>query len=113
MGQEPNNLAAIDSLTGYRALRFGKHVELILTDQHSYRSEDPSATPGADDLGARRTSRAWPEEFTEILDAGRAYNGGKPPAGDRSATGRAQLPQGRAAGDHAGRQAEGLVLRDR
>jgi len=79
MGREPNNLAAVDSLIGYRALRFGKNVELILTDQHSYRSEDPSDQPGADNLGADGFPVLWPEEFTEILDAGRAYNGGHPP----------------------------------
>src|SRR5438128_9476044 len=38
LGQEPNNLAAIGSLKGYRALRFGRNVELIVTDQRSYRS---------------------------------------------------------------------------
>jgi alkaline phosphatase D len=79
LGQEPNNLAAIESLTGYRALRFGHNVEIILTDQHSYRSEEPSEMPGADKLGAPDFPLLWPEEFTEILDAGRAYNGGRPP----------------------------------
>ena len=39
--EEPNNLAAIGSLTGYRALRWGRNVELIVTDQRSYRSEEP------------------------------------------------------------------------
>jgi len=28
---------------GYRALRWGRHIELIITDQRSYRSEEPSA----------------------------------------------------------------------
>jgi len=79
LGQEPNNLAAIESLTGYRALRFGRNVEIVLTDQHSYRSEEPSEMPGADKLGAPDFPLLWPEEFTEILDAGRAYNGGRPP----------------------------------
>jgi alkaline phosphatase D len=79
LGQEPNNLAAIESLTAYRTLRFGRHVELLLTDQHSYRSEEPSELPGAADLGSDDFPVLWPEEFTEILDAGRAYNGGHPP----------------------------------
>src|SRR5262249_8133139 len=35
LGQEPNNLAAIQSLRGYRAIRWGKHVELVITDQRS------------------------------------------------------------------------------
>ena len=47
LGQEPNNLAAIESLTGYRALRFGRNVDLIITDQHSYRSEEPTSRPEA------------------------------------------------------------------
>jgi len=79
MGQEPNNLAAVESLTGYRALRFGRNVEVILTDQHSYRSEEPSEMPGAEKLGTPDFPLLWPEEFTEILDAGRAYDGGRPP----------------------------------
>lgn len=39
-GDEVNNRAAVASLTGYRALRWGRHLELIVTDQRSYRSED-------------------------------------------------------------------------
>src|SRR6185369_15997823 len=34
LGVEPNNLIAINSLKGYRALRWGKHLDLIITDQH-------------------------------------------------------------------------------
>ena len=49
-------------------------------------------------FGARRTSpSSCPRRCTEILDAGRAYNGGQPPAtirmGDKDDR---QLPQGRA-----------------
>jgi len=80
LGQEPNNLAAIASLTGYRALRFGRHVELILTDQHSYRSADPLDGPQAAAFDTPDFPVLGPEEVTEILDAGRAYNDGKPPA---------------------------------
>ena len=40
LGDEPNNRTAIASMTGYRAMRFGRHVELILTDFHSYAMED-------------------------------------------------------------------------
>jgi alkaline phosphatase D len=36
LGQEPSNLTAIASLRGYRTLRWGRHVDLIITDQHSY-----------------------------------------------------------------------------
>ena len=83
MGQEPNNLAAVESLTGYRALRFGRHVELILTDQHSYRSEDPFDGPQADAFDLPEFPGFTPDEVTEILDAGRTYAGGKPPASIR------------------------------
>lgn len=79
MGQEPGNLAAVASLTGYRALRFGKNVELILTDLHSYRSEDPYDRPESDPFGSRDFPNFVPQEVTELLDAGRAANGGRPP----------------------------------
>jgi len=36
---EPNNAAAIGAMTIYRSLRWGKHVELVMTDQRSYRSD--------------------------------------------------------------------------
>ncbi|MGZ5987096.1 MAG: alkaline phosphatase D family protein, partial [Caulobacteraceae bacterium] len=88
LGQEPNNLAAIENLTSYRALRFGKNVELILTDQHSYRSEDPSDAPQAGALVTPDFPVLEPEEINQILDPGRAYEGGKPPpvikVGDKS-----------------------------
>jgi alkaline phosphatase D len=45
LGDEPNNLAAINSLIGYRTFRYGKHLDLIITDQHSYRSADPFSDP--------------------------------------------------------------------
>jgi alkaline phosphatase D len=88
LGQEPNNLAAVESLTGYRALRFGRHVELILTDQHSYRSEDPLDGPRGADFDLPDFPYLTPDEVTEILDAGRTYDGGHPPEtiklGDKS-----------------------------
>ena len=36
LGLEPNNLTAIRSLIAYRALRYGQHLDLIITDQHSF-----------------------------------------------------------------------------
>ena len=79
LGQEPNNLAAIASLTGYRALRWGRNVDLIITDQHSYRSEEPTSRPEAAPLSIPAFPDLMPQEAMEILDAGRAYNGGRPP----------------------------------
>ncbi|HEX3888241.1 MAG TPA: alkaline phosphatase D family protein [Phenylobacterium sp.] len=80
LGREPNNLAAIESLTGYRSLRFGRHVEIILTDQHGYRTEDPFDTPQAATVSFKDFPDFTPTEVTEALDAGRAHNGGQPPA---------------------------------
>jgi alkaline phosphatase D len=77
LGDEPNNLAAIASMTAYRAFRYGRHVELILTDHHSFNMEDPSGQPGAEAFNA---ADFFPQEAMEVLDAGRAYDGGNPPA---------------------------------
>ncbi|MGC2660998.1 MAG: alkaline phosphatase D family protein [Bryobacteraceae bacterium] len=79
LGTEPNNLVAIRSLTGYRALRWGRHVELIITDQRSYRSEDLTDRPEARAFSSADFPEMFPEEALEILDAGRSYNGGHPP----------------------------------
>jgi alkaline phosphatase D len=79
LGQEPNNLAAIASLTGYRALRWGRNVDLIITDQHSYRSEEPTGRAEAAALTSGDFPNFMPQEAQEILDAGRAYAGGHAP----------------------------------
>jgi alkaline phosphatase D len=76
LGLEPNNLAAINSLKINRTLRWGAHISLTLTDMHSFAANPPDAdalTPGA---------YRWmtPQEAVEILDSGRAYNNGRPPA---------------------------------
>ena len=57
LGDEPNNLAAINSLIGYRSYRYGKHLDLIITDQHSYRSADPFSDPSLAKLRRRRVRR--------------------------------------------------------
>ena len=81
-GVEPNNVTAVGSLTGYRALRWGKNVELIITDQRSYRSQDPfdRATDTMKFLDNKDFPDMWPDSVMEILDAGRSYNGGNAPA---------------------------------
>jgi alkaline phosphatase D len=76
LGLEPNNLAALGSLTIYRALRWGRHVDLILTDNRSY-------TTGPYDPGPiipQGYRGMLPQEAYEIVDSGRAYGGGNPPA---------------------------------
>jgi alkaline phosphatase D len=90
LGQEPNNLAAVGSLKGYRALRWGRNVELIVTDQRSYRSEEPTDRAEAKTLSSSDFPELLPQEAMEILDAGRAYNGGKPP--DSIPFGSAEIP---------------------
>ena len=77
LGIEPNNLAAINSLIGYRALRYGKHLDLIITDQHSYRSADPFGDPEIGKFGPEFPGML-PEDAAQILDGGRAYNDGSP-----------------------------------
>ena len=79
-GDEPNNRTAVGSMTAYRALRYGRNVELILTDFHSYTMAVPTGRPEANDLDSGDTPFMVPESWVEILDAGRDYAGGKPPA---------------------------------
>jgi len=90
LGQEPNNLTALASLKGYRALRWGRNVELIITDQRSYRSEEPTDRKEAEPFSSDDFPEFLPQEAMEILDAGRAYNGGHAPASIRF--GGAEIP---------------------
>lgn len=79
LGLEENNLAAINSLKIYRAFRYGKNVEMILTDNRSYQSESIFLQS----LYAPFSERELPAESEEILlilDAGKTYNNGNPPA---------------------------------
>ncbi len=84
---EPNSVTAIGSMIAYRALRYGKHVDLILTDLHSYKMADPTDRPEAAALDSGDYP-VLPQEWMEIVDGGRDYAGGKPPAtiaiGDKS-----------------------------
>jgi len=79
LGREPGNLAAINSLKLYRSLRWGQNVELLLTDNRSYRSEPVMDKPEAAAFQARQFPYVAPQEVVEMLDAGRSYNHGKPP----------------------------------
>ncbi len=79
LGVEPNNLTAINSLKVYRALRYGRNLDLIITDQRSYRSADPFSDPSLDKLGEEFPGM-FPEPEMQALDGGRSFNGGHPPA---------------------------------
>ncbi|MGN6729315.1 MAG: alkaline phosphatase D family protein [Rhodanobacteraceae bacterium] len=80
LGREPNNLAAINSLIGYRALRWGRHIDLILTDQHSFRGPDPSNRDELKSLFEGVSSPFFPEALAMQLDSGRDFADGHPPA---------------------------------
>jgi alkaline phosphatase D len=86
-GTEPNNRVAVGSMTAYRALRYGRNVDLILTDFHSYKAADPTDRPEAAALDSGEYP-VIPQEWLEIVDGGKDYAGGKPPAtiaiGDKS-----------------------------
>jgi alkaline phosphatase D len=79
LGTEPNNLAAIDSLRGYRTLRWGRLLDLIITDQYSHRSEEPTSQIEARALAMPSFPELLPEEVMRTLDAGRTAAGGHPP----------------------------------
>ncbi len=80
LGMEPNNLTAINSLKAYRTLRYGRNLDLIVTDQHSYRSADCFSDPSLGNLGGEEFIAMFPEALMRVLDGGRAFNGGNPPA---------------------------------
>jgi alkaline phosphatase D len=92
LGQEKNNLLAIQSLTGYRAIRWGRNVELIITDQRSYRSEEPTDMEEAKPLASDDFPEMLPQEAMEILDAARTYNNHNPPEVIRSADDSIRIP---------------------
>ncbi|MES2332105.1 MAG: alkaline phosphatase D family protein [Bacteroidota bacterium] len=75
LSEEPNNLAAINSLKIYRVLRWGRNVDLLLTDHWSFRSPDMSG----DDFTVPGYPRVFPQTPFEITEYGRHYNGNKPP----------------------------------
>jgi len=79
LATDSNSVAAIRSLTAYRSLRWGKCLELLITDQHTYRSEEPTSGRDARALSTSTYPELIPQEALEILDAGRSYDGGRPP----------------------------------
>lgn len=90
--REPNNLAAVNSMTIYRSFRWGRHAELVVTDTRSYRSEHP--VPGELNTEISGSARyISPLPLVEILDAGREANGGSPP--ERIPLGEMEIPNPR------------------
>lgn len=75
LSEEPNNLLAINSLKIQRVLRWGKNVDLLLTDNWSFRSPDMST----DDFNVAGYPRVSPQIPLEVMNYGRHYNGDNPP----------------------------------
>ena len=80
LGQEPSNLAAIRSLIAYRSLRYGRHLDLIITDQYSFKGPDASDHEDVGKVYDPAFAGAFSEPLMIALDAGRTANGGSPPA---------------------------------
>jgi lactonase family protein with 7-bladed beta-propeller len=57
----------------------GRHLDLIITDERSYRMEDPFGRPETDALDDKDFRQFTAQEVIDILDGGRGYNNGKPP----------------------------------
>ncbi len=69
------NVAARNTLCIYRKLRWGQYLDLVLTDNRSYRSAPCIAEGLADELGLPINT----VELVKIADAGKTYNQGQPP----------------------------------
>ena len=93
LGQEPGNLAAINSLKINRTFRYGRHLELLLTDNRSFRSQPLADRPETAPFKPKQFPFVVSEDVTEILDAGRSYAGGHAP--ETIAFGGANLPNPR------------------
>jgi alkaline phosphatase D len=79
---EPNNAAAIGAMTIYRSLRWGKHVELVMTDERSYRSDHavPESLAALIPQLFLDPRNFLPFPVVTIFDQGATANGGAPPA---------------------------------
>jgi len=70
---DADNRTALDTITIYRTLRWGRTVEIILTDNRSYKSPPPKPP--------KIEGQVLPAiEHVKLLDLGREANAGKPPA---------------------------------
>ena len=75
LSEELNNLLAINSLKIQRVMRWGKNVDLLLTDNWSFRSPDMATN----DFNVSGYPRVSPQIPFEIMNYGRYYDGDKPP----------------------------------
>ena len=70
------NQAAVDSLRIYRHLKWGRNLDIMLTDSRSYRSPPCLPKGFAESVGLPLNT----VQLIEIADAGNTYNDGNPPA---------------------------------
>ena len=77
--REPNNVAAIGAISIYRSLRFGKHVELVMTDLRSYRSDHAIPEEFTQNPVFFAPRAVLPLPLVNTLDAGRTANDNNPP----------------------------------
>ena len=79
LSREANNLAAIETMTIYRSVRWGKIAELFVIDGRSYRG--PRGLPQELLTIGRHPYPEGPikPELIEIMNSGRNYNDGNPP----------------------------------
>ena len=79
LASNSDNLAAIDSMTIYRSFRYGRLIELILTDNRSYRSDHaiPEDITG-NQPGFLHPRMVMPINLVNELDAGNTANNGDP-----------------------------------
>jgi alkaline phosphatase D len=76
---EENNTKAISAITIYRNLRWGKLLELVLTDLRSYRSDHPVPEEVTlNNVLIFDPRVGLPKDLVIAMDAGREANGGKP-----------------------------------
>jgi alkaline phosphatase D len=80
LGLEPGNLAAIESLRIHRTLRFGRNADLLLTDNRSFRSEPLTDRPETQPFKPTGFPFAVSQDIVAVLDGGRSYRDGNPPA---------------------------------
>ncbi|HKE23367.1 MAG TPA: alkaline phosphatase D family protein [Bryobacteraceae bacterium] len=79
LGEEAGNLAAINSLKLYRSFHYGRNVDLILTDNRSFRSQPVVDMAGTSAFRSKDFPYVFSQDVIEILDAGKTYNHGHPP----------------------------------
>ncbi|HZJ62087.1 MAG TPA: alkaline phosphatase D family protein [Kofleriaceae bacterium] len=75
---EPNNAAAVGAITIYRSLRFRKHVELVMTDERSYRSDHAIPEEFTNNQLFFAPRNALPMRMVAQFDAGKTDNNGIP-----------------------------------